>query len=99
MRKTELIWQDQLDGDCRTSEGKVDRLTLIFGDLQRDSIFEFFAIELQLTLIFRTGQWSQIVSTLASPSKTVQWSGGLRRMERCQVNHSLDVVHAYDVTS
>ena len=29
-----------------------------YGDMQRDSSFEFFAIELRLTLTFRTGQES-----------------------------------------
>ena len=38
----------------------------------------------------------EIVSTLASSSKTVQRSGGHRRMGHGQVKQSLDGAHAYD---
>ena len=62
-------------------------------EMQCFSVFEFFTIELQLTLTFRMGQESQMVSTLASPSKAVQWSEGLRRLGNCQIKQCLDRAH------
>ena len=59
--------------------------------MQRDSVFEFFTIELRLTLTFGMSQKRYMISTLASPSKAVHWSEGLRRMGRCQVKQFLDV--------
>ena len=47
-------------------------------------------------MTFRMGEESLKVSTLASPSKAVQWNGELRRMGHCQVKQSSDDAHACD---
>ena len=55
-----------------------------------NSVFEFFKIDLLFTLIYLNGSRElelRRVSTLASPSKKMQSSGGLRRLGQCQVNN------------
>ena len=62
--------------------------SLTYGKMQRDSVFEFFTIELRLTLKPRDFD----VKHLRISLKAGQWSGELERMVHCQIKQSIDIV-------